>query len=365
MHINGGAGVKAPHQEEGTMTLRSALMGLGMLTLAATAGPAVAQDMSPQTRQLYEAAKKEGEVTWYVSHFGTDNAVAVEQAFNKKYPGIKVNIVRATAQVIYQRLNQDILARTAVCDVFSSTDTAHFTHLKSKGLLETYRPENADKVLPVFKGMDKDDQFHATTAALIVIAYRTDQIKEADAPKSWTDLLDPRFRGKLAFGHPAYSGYVGSWVVALTKLYGWDYFEKLKANRPQIGRSINDVITTLDSGERAAGHAGDGPFRKKQGEGAPYRTVFPSDGSVVIVAGSGVMKNAPHPNAGKLLMDFLLDIEPQQMRVDMDWGLPLRPEIKQSPGAKSPADVPTLIVTDEDLEKLPELNKRWRETFGS
>lgn len=323
-----------------------------------------AQTMSDATKVLYDAAKKDGELTWYVSHFGLDNATAVEQAFYKKYPGIKVNVVRATAQVIYQRLNQDILANTQVADVYSSTDNAHFVRLKSEGRLLAYRPENADKVLPIFQNMDSDNQYHATSGAIIVIAYRSDKISAADAPKSWTDLLDPRFKGKLSFGHPAYSGFVGAWAIALEKKYGWSYFEKLRANNPQIGRSINDVITMLDAGERSVGHAGDGPFRKKEIEGAPYRTVFPEDGSVVILAGSGILKASKRPNAAKLFMDFLLDVEPQQIRVDMDMGMPLRPEVKNVQGGKMPNEVNTIPVSDDDLKGLPALNERWRSTFG-
>jgi len=335
------------------------LLPIAGLALLGTMAPALAQGMSDTARQLYEAAKVERELTWYVSHFGLDNATAVEQAFYKKYPGIKVNVVRATAQVIYQRLNQDIMANTQVADVYSSTDNSHFVRLKSEGRLLAYRPENADKVLPAFQNMDAD-----TSGAIIVIAYRTDKIADADAPKAWTDLLDPKFKGKLSFGHPAYSGFVGAWAIALEKKYGWSYFEKLRANNPQIGRSINDVITMLEAGERSVGHAGDGPFRKKELEGAPYRTVFPTDGAVVILAGSGILKDSKRQNAAKLFMDFLLDIEPQQIRVDMDMGMPLRPEVKNTHGGKMPSDVTTIPVTDDDLKGLPGLNTRWRRTFG-
>ena len=75
-------------------------------------------------------------------------------------------------------------------------------------------------------------------------------MKEADAPKNWTDLLDPKWKDKIALGHPGFSGYVGTWVVTLRKLYGWDFFEKLAKNNPQVGRSINDTVTMLNAGER-------------------------------------------------------------------------------------------------------------------
>ena len=56
--------------------------------------------------------------------------------------------------------------------------------------------------------------------------------------------------GKVSIGHPGFSGYVGTWVVQMKKLYGWDYFKKLEQNKPRIGRSINDTVTMLNAGER-------------------------------------------------------------------------------------------------------------------
>ena len=69
------------------------------------------------------------------------------------------------------------------------------------------------------------------------------------APKAWTDLLDPRWKGQIAVPHPAFSGGMGTWVLAIAKQYGWPYFEKLAANNPRIGRSAVDPVTLLTAGE--------------------------------------------------------------------------------------------------------------------
>jgi len=84
----------------------------------------------------------------------------------------------------------------------------------------------------------------------VTITYNNSLVAEKDAPKNWPDLLDPRWKDKVAIGHPAFSGYVGTWVVLMRKLYGWQYFEKLEKNKPQIGRSINDTVTMLNAKER-------------------------------------------------------------------------------------------------------------------
>jgi iron(III) transport system substrate-binding protein len=351
-----------------TFPRRALLGGALIAALAGLSAPLAAQTapaLSPATQKLYDAAKKEGELTWYVSHYNGETAEAIGRDFTRLYPGVKVNVVRATAQVIFQRLSQDLKANAANADVLSSTDASHFAFLKDKKLLATYRPENADSVYPLYRNMDPDNQFHATHTAMLVIIYRTDKVDEASAPKSWQDLLDPRFKGKLAFGHPGYSGLVGAWAVSLDKKFGWSYFEKLKANQPQIGRSINDVKTMLDSAERAVGSDGDGYFRKKQHDGAPYRTVYPSDGSVVVLSGTGVMANAPRPNAGRLFANFLISKEAQQALVTRDWSPSMRPDVPAAPGAKRPDEVPTMRVSNEDMEALTKLRERWRDTFGS
>ena len=102
------------------------------------------------------AAKKEGELTWYTAHSDDVTAQALGRDFEAAYPGIKVNVVRTTAQVAFQRVSQEIKAGAMQVDVLSSTDMGHYVFLKEKGLLEKYVPENASKVLDIYKNFDPD-----------------------------------------------------------------------------------------------------------------------------------------------------------------------------------------------------------------
>ena len=159
----------------------------------------------------------------------------------------------------------------AVASVFSSTDISHYPELKKNGLLITYQPHNLGKMVDSLKQYnDKDNQYWVTAAALVVIAYNTSLVAEKDAPKRWADLLDPKWKDKVSIGHPAFSGYVGTWTVEMRKLYGWQYFEKLEKNKPQIGRSINDTVTMLNAKERwvAAGPGSDDAAQPRQGQPA-------------------------------------------------------------------------------------------------
>jgi iron(III) transport system substrate-binding protein len=315
-------------------------------------------------KALEEAAKKEGELTWYVSHYTSEGAEELGAAFTKLY-GIKVNVVRVTAQVAYQRVQQDIKNNQVICDVFSSTDLGHFVHLKAEGRLEKYVPEDTTKISEVFRNIDPDGYFNTTSAGQVVISYNSSKVKPEDSPKAWTDLLDPKWKGKVSTGHPGFSGYVGTWVLMMKKLYGWDYFKKLEKNKPQIGRSINDTVTALNSGERLVAAGADGSTLFSAARGNPLAVNYPTDGSVLIIAPSGIMKGTKHLNAAKLFMEFLYSIEASEINVH-NFGIPMRDEVAPAKGAMPISKVKTLKPTIAEADKgIPEVIEDWRDTFGS
>src|SRR5260370_25478502 len=138
-----------------TIRRRNFIVG-GSALVVLGAGPKVsvqpAPSMTPHEKELYEAAKKEGgELTWYTAHSDDITAQILGRSFESIYPGIRVNVLRTTAQVAYQRITQEIKASAIQCDVLSSTDLGHSVELKAKGAFEKYIPENASKVLDIYK----------------------------------------------------------------------------------------------------------------------------------------------------------------------------------------------------------------------
>ncbi len=322
--------------------------------------------MTPHEKELYEGAKKEGgELTWYTAHSDDITAQALGHSFEQFYPGLKVNVLRTTAQVAYQRITQEIKASAMQCDVFSTTDIGHSVTLKAKGQYEKYVPENSSKVLDVYKNYDPDGYYFVTSAGMIGIGYNTAKVKEADAPKNWTDLLDPKWKDIIALGHPGFSGYVGTWALTLRNLYGWDFFEKLAKNNPRVGRSINDTVTMLNAGESSiAGSGPVGTLLESVQKGNPLAMIYPTDGSILILAPSSIMKGCKHPIASRLFMEFLMSPEASQIWVD-HFNETIRPEIAPPKGAKSAKDVKTIRPTVEQITTgIPEVIKQWRETFG-
>src|SRR5262249_1471663 len=180
--------------------------GLAALGLG-TFGPRparAAHEMSAREKDLYAAAKLEGSLTWYTAHSDDVTAQALARDFEAHYPGIKVSAVRTTAQVAFQRASQEIKAGAMQVDVLSSTDIGHYVYLKEKKLLEKYVPENAAKVLDIYKNYDPDGNYFVTSAGMMAIGYNTTKVVAADAPKTWTELIDPKWKDKVTLGHPGF-----------------------------------------------------------------------------------------------------------------------------------------------------------------
>lgn len=315
---------------------------------------------------LYEAAKKEGQVTWYSTHLPSEDSELTGQAFTARYPGVKVNVVRTSAQVAFQRLNQDLQAKSPNCDVLSSTDVAHYVDLKARKLLTKYTPASAAAMDKRLQNIDPEGYYHVGSVAMIGLIYNTTKVKPEEAPKSWADLVDPKWRGLASVGHPGFSGFVGVWAIEMRRLYGDGWFKKLAANKPQVGRSIIDTVTTVTSGERSISAGPINLAALVAAKGNPLAIVAPKEGTVVMVSPSGIMANAPHPNAAKLFMEFLIDSDEVDKLATERYGVPRRAGSKPRAGVLGLDDIKTALrpSVQESVDGVPEVIDLWRDAFG-
>lgn len=342
----------------------NALAGSVLLS-SAWAGPAHAQAAAAQNA-LYEAAKKEGEVTWYIVYLPSEDADILSKAFTERYPGVKVNVVRTTAQVAFQRLNQDLRASTANCDVFASTDIAHFVDLKKRKLLMQYKPQTAATLDKRLQNLDVDNYYHAVNVAMIGLVYNTAKVKPAEAPRSWNDLTDPKWKGLASVGHPGFSGFVGVWAIEMRRLYGEDWFKKLADNKPQVGRSIIDTVTTVVSGERSISAGPINLAALVASKGNPVGIAAPKEGTVLMISPSAIMANAPHPNAAKLFLEWIIGSDDVQKLAYDRYGVPIRAGMKPREGVPSMDDVKIVLrpTPAESVTGVPEVIELWRDAFG-
>jgi iron(III) transport system substrate-binding protein len=312
----------------------------------------------------YEAAKKEGKMVWYISQFDVDTAEQVAKAFEQKYPGIKVDVVRATGGVTWQRVLQETRAGVYKNDIYQGADEGHYPVLMEKDLLMSYVPAEANKLLPFVQKMNPEGYYHIGSIGLMVIIYNTQKVSREAAPKSWKDLLDPKWKGQIAIGHPAFSNYKAAHVLQLTKMYGWEYWEQLAKQNPKVGRSIIDANTALNIGERLVGISADFVTLKHKAKGNPVDFVYPQDGVLIMKAPVAIMKRAPHPNAARLFMDFTTSAEYSEV-LTRNFAYPLRPDVKPAAGTKPLSELKLLRPSLQEMQtEIPKLIEKFRSTFG-
>ncbi len=321
--------------------LLQAMAATGAASTVGGAASAAAPAPSKITPELVEAAKKEGKAVWYTA---VDLPVAerMAKAFEAKYPGIAVRVERSGGERIFQRIGQEYSSKIHAVDVVNSSDAAHFIVWKRDGILLPYVPEDVAAHYPA-EHKDPDGQFASWRIWLCVIGYNTKLVKPEEAPKSYADLLDPKWSGKIVKAHPGYSGTIMTATYQISRDLGWDYLEKLSRQKVMQVQSSADPPKKLALGERAIMADGnDYNLIQMKEKGEPVEIVYPTEGTPIIVGPSGVMKDAPNPNAAKLLMSWMFSQEAQQLMVDFGGLKSAHALVKEKAGRKPLAEIKTM-----------------------
>jgi iron(III) transport system substrate-binding protein len=343
------------------LSRRAAATGLAGLAAAA----ALPRATCAETAALEQAARREASLTWYTAQLDTETAETFARAFTAAYPGITVSVVRTTGQVAFQRLMLDLKNDTPHCDIFSATDIAHMPILQERNALLHYTPPNFAGMRPQFQAQAGAGWYYPTNAGRWALIRNQPHVTPAEAPKSWTDLTDPHWKGRVSVAHPAFSGGAGVWALAVKQRHGWQFFEALAKNDPRIGRSTYDTVTLLGAAECLVGPTwAPGAYRAID-KGTPITVDQPRDGVVLMVFPSAIPARAPHPNAAKLFLNWMLS-EDYSRRIVSDGSEPIHV------GVKPRADEPPLesetvlsLTVDEIRKGVPELVEQWRDTFGA
>ena len=315
------------------------------------------------TPALIAAAKKEGKVAFYTA---MDLAFAgrLGKTFEEKFPGIAVRVERSGAERIFTRIGQEYTANIRAVDVVNTADQSHCIVWKRNGWLLPYLPEE------VAKHYDKvyydADGLHVTTRILVSpIAYNTNLVKKEEAPKSFVDLLDPKWKSKIVKAHPAYSGTIMNATFQIARDLGWGYLEKLAAQNVLQVQSATDTPKKIALGERAimADGAGYLVIRNKEA-GQPVEIVYPTEGTPLATGPSAVFKAAPNPNAARLFQNWMHGREAQQVLVD--WARQYSPhkQTVEKPGIRKLADIKLMKEDPEGVEKGAEdIKRRYAQIF--
>jgi iron(III) transport system substrate-binding protein len=350
------------HARSQTGWLRAAIALAVLLTAspAAAAAPAA----TPVTADLIAAATKEGKVVFYTS-IDLDVATKVVKTFETTYPGIAVQVERNGAERTFQRIAQERESNIFAADVLESSDTAQFIVWKRQGWLDPFVPIDVAEKWPADQ-RDADGCFASVRYTLSPIAYNTKQVKAADAPASFADLLDKKWTGKIVKAHPGYSGGIVTSTFQTSRDLGWAYFEKLGKQHVLQVQSATEPPKKLALGERPIMADGlEYLLLLMKEKGSPIEIVYPSEGTPFLSGSAAIADKAPHPNAARLLISFLFSGDTQQFMSDVGGLRSFHPDVTLKEGRKPIAEIKLMKSDPETQERETEtIKQKYVEYFG-
>jgi iron(III) transport system substrate-binding protein len=325
---------------------------------------AAAPEPTAITPELIEAARKEGKVLYYTS-VDLPLAEKIAKSFEAKFPGIAVRTERTGAERVFQRIGQEYASRIYAVDVVNSSDASHFITWKRDGVLAPVVPDDVARHYPA-DHKDPDGMFASFRVTLSAVGYNTSLVKPEDAPRSFADLIDPKWTGRIVKAHPAYSGTIMTATFQIVRELGWGYLEKLAKQKVMQVQSATDPPKKLTLGERAImADGGEYNLFQIKESGGPVELVYPTEGIPTVVGPNAVFKNAPNPNAARLFQCYCFTPECQQLIVDFGGLRSMHPQVKEKAGRRPFRDIKTMQEDAAGVEKMSEeIKARYSKLFG-
>jgi iron(III) transport system substrate-binding protein len=316
------------------------------------------------TPALIEAARRDGKLAFYTA-MDLPVAERFAKAFEARFPGIAVRVERSGAERVFQRIGQEYTSNIRVVDVVNTADGAHVIVWKRNGWLAPYVPEDVARHFPA-QYHDPDGMSALTRVWLSSLGYNTNLVKAEDAPKSFADLLDPKWMGKMVKGHPAYSGTIMTATFQIARDLGWAYFEKLAKQKIMQVQSSTDPPKKLALGERAVMADGnDYNLIQLKERGQPVEVVYPAEGTPFVTGPTAIFAAAPNPNAARLFQNWLHSREGQQLLVDFARQHSLHAQVSDRPGAPKLSEIKLMKDDAAGVEAQAEqIKARYAKIFG-
>ncbi len=301
------------------------LAGVGaVMTLASATAHAESAD------QLYEKAKAEKTLVFY-SGGPAEPYERMAKDFAQRYPGIAVSVTGGFSNVLDRKIDDQLAAKKLEVDMAIFQTVQDFVAWKKAGVLLPFKPDGFDKIDPRFR--DPDGAFTTTSVVLLTYAYNNKMVAPADVPKSALDFLKPQFAGKLVTAYPADDDATLYVFDTIVKKYGWDYMKKYMAQKPNFIQGHLAELRSVANGTNAvtfdSTSSTTGALRKS---GQPIEFAFPErDAMPTFVVTAGIFKDAPHPNAAMLFLDWYMAKQQQSRlgtysaRTDVDPPAGLKP----------------------------------------
>jgi iron(III) transport system substrate-binding protein len=280
--------------------------------LAACSVGAAAQD----AKLIKEAAATRGGEIIVQSALFESLATQITKAFNERYARDKlsVKVVRIQTGQQANLYDQELRAGRVSGDVMFMVDPGLFLKLAREKKLTPYCSSHQSEYRP--EALSRDCSHIHVTAYYQYLSYNPELVQGADVPTSWNDLLNPKWKGKISIPDPKVGGGHYYFVFTIYKLFGKEWFEKVRANDPLLTQSHGVTHNQIMAGERAMGvnisvlARRDGPY--PGGKGAPVKEAFPKEGGALLAGSMAITKGGPNPAGARVFIEWATSLEGQK-----------------------------------------------------
>lgn len=323
-----------------------AVFGAAALTLAGCSEPSV--DDSAANGGNDGAAEQSGDktvITVYTSE-PEEKVDQINQAFTEENPDIEVQVYRAGTGDLKARIDAEKSSGKVEGDIIWAADAPTFEEFKEQDLLSKFDAVTTDEVLE--EVVDKDGYYVGTRLIPTVIAYNTDVIDQADAPKSWADLTDEKYMDKIVMPDPAVSGAAAfnATVWMNNEKLGETWVEDLGKNKPMIAASNGPTSQEIAGGGHPVGVVVDYLVRDLAAKGSPIKEVYATEGSPYITEPIGVFNDSEKKEAAQRYINFVLSEKAQKLAVEQNY-LPVLESVG-TPGDAPKLDEIELMTVDQE-----------------
>ncbi|MBM3549714.1 MAG: extracellular solute-binding protein [Alphaproteobacteria bacterium] len=229
---------------------------------------------------------------------GPDLFKPLSEAFAQKYPQVKIDVINAGVGELFTRIRAE--RSNPRGDVLLGASGEAF--VGNTELFQPYKAKEHDAFDP--KVVGPDNTFYGFSMPLQALIVNTKLMPLDQAPKSWKDLGEPRYTGKIIMSNPSLSGSAYGQIAQILQLHGWDLVSKIIGNATFVAQSAV-VFQNVAKGEYAVGLTGDSNIVTMAQQGFPVAAVYPSEGTALRFDASGIIKGGPNPDSAKLFLDFI------------------------------------------------------------
>jgi iron(III) transport system substrate-binding protein len=323
-----------------------------VLIILSFATPLLAQSQSV----LVDGAKKEGKLTWYTS-MAVDTSKPLLDAFVKEYPFIKPELVRLGEEQLVNRILSEIRAGRWAFDVLS---TSSISTMIERKVIAPYLAPDRDLFIDQFK--DPQGYWTGVFVNNLVLAYNSKMLAAKDAPKSYDDLLHPKWKGQMLMDSTDYD-----WFGTLMTVWGRErtvkYMQQLAKQDPLWRRGHGLTAQLVGAGEVPLAWAYNFRIERMKSDGAPVDWIESFDPIVVTISGIALSAKATSPNAAKLLINFATSRKGQEMIREMR-RIPARSDVKPLAPKMDQSKLRLKAVPKEVYSGLDDHAREFRKIFG-